>query len=136
MRLISLNSRVAIPSSFGDKVSARRVNVGADEKMHFPGFHVEAGQMLTENTGAVALAVDTLSLDHGISADFATHYAWLPSNRYGIENLKGLDQVPASGATLIVGANTHKGEQVAPAVSSRWYRQKLYLYFRTKKGQR
>ena len=89
-------------------------NVGADEKMHFPGFHVEAAQMLTENTGAVALAVDTLSLDHGISADFATHYAWLPSNRYGIENLKGLDQVPASGATLIVGANTHKGGTGGP----------------------
>jgi kynurenine formamidase len=27
---------------------------------------------------ALGIAVDTLSLDHGKSADFATHYAWLP----------------------------------------------------------
>ncbi len=89
-------------------------NVGADEKMHFPGFHVEAAQMLMEETGAVAIGVDTLSLDHGPSGDFATHYAWLPTNRYGIENLKGLDQVPASGATLVVGANTHRGGTGGP----------------------
>lgn len=89
-------------------------NVGADEKMHFPGFHVEAAQMLMEQTGAVAIAVDTLSLDHGPSADFATHYAWLPTNRYGIENLAGLDKVPAAGATLVVGAGTHKGGSGGP----------------------
>ncbi|MEM6309532.1 MAG: cyclase family protein [Pseudomonadota bacterium] len=89
-------------------------NVGADEKMHFPGFHIEATEMLMEETGAVVMAVDTLSLDHGPSADFATHYAWLPSNRYGIENLKGLDQVPAAGATLVVGAATHKGGTGGP----------------------
>lgn len=89
-------------------------NVGADEKMHFPGFHVEAATMLMEETGATALAVDTLSLDHGPSADFATHYAWLPTNRYGIENLANLDKVPAAGATIVVGANTHKGGTGGP----------------------
>ena len=89
-------------------------NVGADEKMHFPGFHVEAATMLMEETGATAIAVDTLSLDHGPSADFVTHYAWLPSNRYGIENLANLDKVPAAGATLVVGANTHRGGTGGP----------------------
>jgi len=83
--------------------------------MHFPGFHVEAVQMLMESTGAIAIAVDTLSLDHGPSADFATHYAWLPTNRYGIECLAGLDQVPAAGATLVVGAPKHKGGSGGPA---------------------
>ena len=90
-------------------------NVGADEAMHFPGFHAEAAQMLIEETAAVALAVDTLSLDHGPSGDFATHYAWLPANRYGIECLKNLDQVPASGATLVVGAPNHRGGSGGPA---------------------
>ena len=86
-----------------------------DDGMHFPGFHIEATQMLLENTSAVAMAVDTLSLDHGPSQDFATHYAWLPAGRYGIENLAGLDQVPAAGATLVVGAPTHKGGSGGPA---------------------
>ena len=56
--------------------------------MHFPGFHIEATQALLE-TKAVGMAVDTLSLDHGPSGDFATHYAWLPAGRYGIFDLVG-----------------------------------------------
>lgn len=107
---------VAMHSGWAGKVgSAGFRNADAAGVMHFPGFHVEAAQMLMEDTGAVALGVDTLSLDHGPSADFATHYAWLPSNRYGIENLAGLDQVPTSGATLIVGAPTHRGGSGGPA---------------------
>lgn len=86
----------------------------AEKKMHFPGFHVEATQMLLE-TKAVGIAVDTLSLDHGPSADFATHYAWLPTNRWGIENLANLDAVPAKGATLVVGAPKHRGGSGGPA---------------------
>ncbi len=86
----------------------------AEKKMHFPGFHVEATKMLLE-TKAVGMAVDTLSLDHGPSGDFATHYAWLPTNRWGIENIANLDAVPAKGATLIVGAPKHKGGTGGPA---------------------
>src|SRR5437588_3092988 len=44
------------------------------------------------------LAVDTLSLDHGPSKDFKTHRAWLPSGRWGVENIAKLDRVPAAGA--------------------------------------
>ncbi len=90
-------------------------NADGDGVMHFPGFHLEAVQMLMEQTGAASIAVDTLSLDHGPSADFAVHYAWLPSGRYGIENLAGLDQVPAAGATLVVGAPKHRGGTGGPA---------------------
>jgi kynurenine formamidase len=70
--------------------------------------------MLLE-TGAVAIASDSLSLDHGPSPDFAVHYAWLPTGRYGIECLAGLDAVPPAGATLVVGAPKHKGGSGGPA---------------------
>ena len=90
-------------------------NADADGVMHFPGFHVEAAQMLLEETSAAAIAVDTLSLDYGPSADFATHYAWLPAGRYGIEGVRNLAQVPAAGATLVVGAPTHRGGTGGPA---------------------
>ena len=78
----------------------------ADETgiMHFPGFHVETADMLLENTSARGIAVDTLSLDYGQSADFATHYAWLPQDRWGLENVANLGKLPATGATIIVGA--------------------------------
>ncbi|MBD0864242.1 MAG: cyclase family protein [Rhodobacteraceae bacterium] len=107
---------VAMHSGWGAKSNTNEFrNVDSNGVMHFPGFHVEAAQMLMENTGAVAIAVDTLSLDHGPSADFATHYAWLPTNRYGIENLANLDQLPATGATLVVGAPNHRGGSGGPA---------------------
>ena len=97
---------------FGDGIG----DVGRDDQgMHFPGFHVEATQMLLERSSAAAIATDTLSLDFGMSADFATHYAWLPAGRYGIENLAGLDKVPAAGATLVVGAPNHVGGTGGPA---------------------
>lgn len=102
---------VAMHSGWAAKASGDGFrNADGDGVMHFPGFHVEAAQMLIEETGTVAMAVDTLSLDHGPSATFDTHYAWLPTNRYGIECIAGLEQVPAAGATLIVGApKTGKG---------------------------
>lgn len=64
----------------------------------------DAAQWLLTQRKVAGLAVDTLSLDHGPSKDFKTHYAWLPSGRWGLENVAGLDKVPALGATLVVGA--------------------------------
>jgi kynurenine formamidase len=39
----------------------------------------------------------------------------LPSGRFGIENIANLDKVPASGATLVVGAPKIKGGTGGPA---------------------
>ena len=41
--------------------------------------------------------------------------SWLPSGRYGIENMANLDMVPAKGATVFVGAPKHKGGTGGPA---------------------
>ena len=107
---------VAMLSGWAERVGGETFR-NADEGgvMHFPGFHVEAAQMLMEETGAVGMAVDTLSLDHGPSADFATHYAWLPSNRWGLECVAGLDRLPAAGATLVVGAPKLRGGTGGPS---------------------
>jgi kynurenine formamidase len=113
---IGPGSIVAMLSGWGAHVGSPKFrNPDAENKMHFPGFHVEAAQMLIAETGAVAIGVDTLSLDHGPSADFATHYAWLPTNRYGIENLANLEKLPAKGATIMVGAPKHRGGSGGPA---------------------
>lgn len=109
------NACVAMHSGWGAKTGTADYRGFDGEKMHFPGFHIEATQMLLEETGAQSMAVDTLSLDHGPSADFVTHYAWLPTNRFGIENLANLDKVPASGATIVVGAPKHRGGTGGPA---------------------
>ncbi len=108
------NACVALHSGWGTKTGTDAFRGFDGEKMHFPGFHVEAAQMLLE-TGAQSIASDTLSLDHGPSADFATHYAWLPTGRFGIENIANLDKVPAAGATIVVGAPKHRGGSGGPA---------------------
>lgn len=107
---------VAMLSGWGEKATDPGTFRGADDDgvLHFPGFHLEAAERLLE-TGAAAIAVDTLSLDHGPSGDFAVHYAWLPEGRYGIECVAGLETVPAAGATLIVGAPKHRGGTGGPA---------------------
>ncbi len=106
---------IAMRSGWGSKTATDEFRNFDGEAQHYPGFHVEAAQMLLEETGARSIAVDTLSLDHGMSTDFATHYAWLPSGRFGIECLANLDRVPAKGATLVVGAPKHKGGTGGPA---------------------
>lgn len=112
---IPQNACVAMHSGWGSKVNGDGYRNFDGEAQHYPGFHVEAAKMLMEETGATSIAVDTLSLDHGMSADFATHYAWLPTGRFGIENIANLDKVPAAGATLVIGAPKHKGGTGGPA---------------------
>jgi kynurenine formamidase len=109
------NACVAMNSGWSKRMGTDKFrNADAEGKQHYPGFHIEATKMLIE-TAAASIAVDTLSLDHGISADFATHYAWLPTGRFGIENVANLDQLPAKGATIVVGAPKHKGGTGGPA---------------------
>lgn len=106
---------VAMHSGWTAKVDSDDYRGFDGKAQHYPGFHVDVAKMLLEETEAASLAVDTLSLDHGPSADFATHYAWLPTGRFGIENIANLDKVPASGATLVIGAPKHKGGTGGPA---------------------
>ncbi len=97
-------SCVAMQSGWAEKVNTDAFR-NADESgvMHFPGFHLEAAAFLIEERRVHGIVVDTLSLDYGPSADFAVHYLWLPSNRWGLEAVANLDRVPPRGATLVVG---------------------------------
>lgn len=107
---------VAMRSGWDRFVTSERFrNADADGVMHFPGFHPEAMQLLLEETSAIGIAVDTLSLDFGASTTFDTHYGWLPTNRWGLECVANLDDVPAAGATLIVGAPKIQGATGGPS---------------------
>jgi kynurenine formamidase len=107
---------VAMNSGWAAKVAGPEFRNADDEGvMHFPGFHAEAAEHLMSERNAIGIAVDSLSLDFGMSPDFATHYRWLPSNRWGLEALANLDQLPASGATLIVGGPKIKGATGGPS---------------------
>jgi len=96
---------VAMNSGWDERVtdSARFRNADDDGTMHFPGFHVEAAEYMMGEKDVVGIMSDTLSLDYGPSPDFAFHFKWLPSNRWGIEAVANLSELPVSGATVVVG---------------------------------
>ena len=62
---------IAMHSGWGSKVGTDGFRNFDGTAQHYPGFHVEAAKMLLEQTHAASIAVDTLSLDPGNSADFA-----------------------------------------------------------------
>jgi kynurenine formamidase len=110
------NCCVAMLSGWAERVGDAAKYTGAvGGVFHFPGFSPEAADWLMKERKAVGLAVDTLSLDHGPSKDFRTHSLWLPSGRWGLENVANLDKAPPAGATLVVGVAKVKDATGAPA---------------------
>lgn len=105
--LTGWGSRVHDPAAY--------LNADASGTMHAPGFDPELTEFLKhERPGARAIGLDTASLDIGASADFPAHVSWLPSGRYGIENLANLDRLPPEGAVAIVGAPALSGGSGGP----------------------
>lgn len=74
---------------------------GDTENLHFPGFGEGAVQFLISQRDIKAIGVDTASIDHGPSRDFAVHRVLHGAGKPAFENLANLDQVPASGAIII-----------------------------------
>lgn len=106
---------VALLSGWQENLGSDKFrNADADGVMHFPGFHIETIEMLLNERDAKGILVDTLSLDHGPSADFAVHYRWLPAGKWGIENVANLAELPANGATVVVGGPKIAGASGGP----------------------
>lgn len=78
-------------------------NVGADGKFHFPGFGLQALDILLATRRITAIGVDTLSLDVGASTTFDVHKRLLGADRYGLENVANLSKIPPRGANVVVG---------------------------------
>jgi kynurenine formamidase len=70
---------------------------------NFPGWSEEAALWLVEKRDVTGIGIDTMSLDPGNSLTFPVHVNFLATDRYGLENLAGLDGIPPRGATAYVG---------------------------------
>ena len=107
---------VAMLSGWDAHVNSEKFRNADDEGvMHFPGFHIEAIDFLLEERNVLGIAVDTLSLDYGPSPDFAVHYKWLPSNRWGMECVAKLAELPPVGATIVAGGPKIAGATGGPS---------------------
>ena len=81
---------------------ARFRNADVQGKFHFPGYSAEAAKFLVEKRQIRGLGTDTLSIDPGMSRDFAVHHIVNRATRYGLENIAHLDQLPARGFYLVI----------------------------------
>jgi kynurenine formamidase len=96
---------VAMNSGWAAKIGDEAAYKGTDASgvYHFPGFGLDAIEVLLDERRAAAIGVDTLSLDNGPSTTFAVHNTWLPADNYGLENLANLHRLPPEGAVATVG---------------------------------
>lgn len=70
-------------------------------RLRFPSFGEAAARLLVAERGVTALGVDAASIDYGRSIDFVVHRIAAAAGVPGLENLAGLERLPATGATVI-----------------------------------
>jgi kynurenine formamidase len=89
-----------------DRKIAHADYIGLDDKhvKHFPGFGPEAVRFLVRERNIWGVAVDTISFDVGIDGTYAAHRELLGAGKWALEALNNLAQLPATGATVFIGA--------------------------------
>ena len=81
----------------------------------FPGLSLEAAQYLLEQTRPVGIGIDTASVDYGPSKDCPVHHLTMGAGIYHLENVANLDQLPATGCSVIALPLKLGGGSGAPA---------------------
>lgn len=84
---------------------AAYLNPDADGRPHVPGFAPAAATLLLDQRGAAGLGVDAPAVAHTPADGFALMLA----------NLTSLEQLPPTGATVVVGALKLQAAQSGPA---------------------
>lgn len=90
--------------------------INADERGvgHFPGFSTAAAQLLLEQAAVAGLGSDTPGIEPGQDVHFSVNRLMLAKNRLVLENLTGLDQLPAVGFTVFIGLLALSGGSGSP----------------------
>lgn len=93
----------------------RFINTGDDGAMRTPGFTLEAARFLLEWREAAGLGIDTHGIDAGADTGLSVSRLVLARPALVLECLNNLDQLPPTGATVIVGRLRLVGGSGSPA---------------------
>jgi kynurenine formamidase len=74
---------------------------GDASNLHFPGYGEEAARYLVEERRVGGLGIDTASIDHGPSRDFAVHRIAAARNVVGLENVAKTEELPETGFWVV-----------------------------------
>lgn len=91
------------------------LNADAAGRLHFPGFSAAATEFLLAERQIAGLGTDTHGVDPGQDDRLATNRLVLAQGGLVLENLTGLDRLPATGATVVVGLLPLQGGSGSPA---------------------
>ncbi len=116
---IAPGSIVLVHTGWGKYWGDRKRYFGTDEPgnvtdLHFPGLSKEFAEFLVKQRSVKAVGIDTPSIDHGPSRDFAVHQVLGAANVPIFENVAALDRLPAKGATIFALPMKIKGGSGAP----------------------
>ena len=95
--------------------AAAYFNRDAEGIMHFPGFGIDAVEFLITHRDVAGLGTDTAGIDPGPDEALSANRLLLREQRYHLENLTNLHQVPSTGAWIVVGALPLAGGSGSPA---------------------
>ena len=128
--IIPDNSILLFKTGFGSFYPDAKKYLGTDErgaeavaKLHFPGIHPEAAELLTRNRKIKAIGIDVASIDYGQSKDFKTHQIFYGANIPGFENVANLDKLPLKGAYIVALPMKIKGGSGGPLRIVAWLKE-------------
>lgn len=114
---IPAGSVVILYTGWQDKWSDPKafLNADADDVLHWPGFGADAAAFLVKERKIKGLGTDTHGADPGNDEEFGASYAMYEGDGMILECLGGLDQLPPTGATLVIGGLPIAGGSGSPA---------------------
>jgi len=96
---------VIMDTGWGDKWSDPKAffNIDGKGNLHFPGFAGDTTTWLLGDRQIAGVGIDTHGVDPGLDTSYATNTQTTAAHKIVIECLGNLDQMPATGATLVLG---------------------------------
>ena len=83
--------------------------------LHFPGFGLDAAELLVNERMVAGLGTDTAGVEPGVDRDFSVSRLVLGQNLIVLENLANLEQLPPTGSVAVVGPLLLVGASGSPA---------------------
>jgi kynurenine formamidase len=78
-------------------------NIDGKGNLHFPGFAGDTTKWLLSDRQIAGVGIDTHGVDPGLDTSYATNTQTTGAHKIVMECLGNLDQLPATGTTLVLG---------------------------------
>jgi kynurenine formamidase len=114
---IAPNSFVILLTGWEDKWNDPKAFINQDAKgsLHFPGFAGATTKWLLAERQISGLGIDTHGVDPGLETSHATNTQIAKAHKIAIECMANLDELPPTGATLVIGPLQLQGGSGSPA---------------------